>query len=72
MRILPPRGKALTQAEHRVLALLSEGLSPRQIAERLVLSYNTVRGQIQSAYAKLDAHNAVSAVNKWRELYPGS
>jgi LuxR family maltose regulon positive regulatory protein len=54
----------LTPAELRVLRLLPSHLSYRQIAEELIVSPNTVKTQIRSAYLKLDVssrHEAVEA-----------
>ena len=54
----------LTPAELRVLRLLSSHLSYRQIAEQLIVSPNTVKTQIRSAYSKLGVssrHDAVEA-----------
>jgi LuxR family transcriptional regulator, maltose regulon positive regulatory protein len=54
----------LTPAELRVLRLLPSHLSYRQIAEELIVSPNTVKTQIRSAYMKLGVssrHEAVEA-----------
>jgi LuxR family maltose regulon positive regulatory protein len=54
----------LTPAELRVLRLLPSHLSYRQIADELVVSPNTVKTQIRSAYLKLGVscrHDAVAA-----------
>ncbi len=46
-------GAHLTGRERDVLALLAEGRTNRQIAERLNLSAGTVRNYASSAFAKL-------------------
>jgi DNA-binding CsgD family transcriptional regulator len=46
------RAYGLTPAESRVALLLSDGLSPRQIAEMIGVSENTVRSQIKSIFFK--------------------
>jgi LuxR family transcriptional regulator, maltose regulon positive regulatory protein len=43
----------LTQQESVILALLVEGLTKRQAAEKLYLSYNTVHSHTKSIYRKL-------------------
>ncbi len=55
-------GADLTQREREVLGLVAEGLSNQAIANRLVLSINTVRNHVQSLLNKLDAHSKLEAV----------
>lgn len=45
-----------------MLALAASGLNTHQIAERLVLSRNTVKTHLTHAYAKLGAHNRAEAI----------
>ncbi len=52
----------LTSREKQVLQLLARGLSTRDIAERLSISYYTARNYVQSLLSKLDAHNRVEVV----------
>jgi len=52
----------LTAREREVLALLAEGLSTRDIAQRLVISPNTVRNHIQPILEKLYVHSRAGAV----------
>ena len=54
----------LTGREIGVLRLLAMGLSNKQIAERLVLSPNTVSGYTQSIFGKL-ALNSCSAATRY-------
>jgi DNA-binding CsgD family transcriptional regulator len=42
----------MTSAESRIALLLADGISPRQISEKLGVSIHTVRTQIKSVYAK--------------------
>jgi DNA-binding NarL/FixJ family response regulator len=50
-----PKGiGVLTKREHEVLALLGEGLSNRQIAERLVVAPKTAENHVSSVLFKLD------------------
>jgi DNA-binding CsgD family transcriptional regulator len=50
----PPRtARQLTPAEQRVVDLAAEGLSNKEIAQRLVVTVNTVETHLSHAYAKL-------------------
>jgi DNA-binding CsgD family transcriptional regulator/PAS domain-containing protein len=50
-----------TAAEARVALAIGEGMTPRQVAERLGVSFNTVRHQLQSVYEK-------AGINRQAEL----
>jgi DNA-binding NarL/FixJ family response regulator len=52
----------LTARERDVLEAMVEGLSRREIAERLYVSVNTVRTHVQHVLAKLQVHTALEAV----------
>lgn len=52
----------LTPRESEVLGLLADGLSQREIAERLVVGLTTVGTHIQRILAKLGVHNRTQAV----------
>ncbi len=58
----PGRSAGLTARESEVLALITQGKSNIAIAELLHLSVNTIKGNIRTAYAKIDASNRVEAV----------
>jgi LuxR family maltose regulon positive regulatory protein len=58
----------LTPREQEVLALLANGLSNQQIAERLVISPNTAKRHIKHLLAKLSVTNRTRAVTRAREL----
>jgi two-component system response regulator DevR len=52
----PPKDKALeglTEQEQRILELIGEGLTNRQIAERMYLAEKTVKNYVSSMLAKL-------------------
>lgn len=52
----------LTDREKDVLALMAEGLSDREIAEKLIISLNTEKNHVQSILGKLAAENRTRAV----------
>ena len=52
----------LTRSEWGVFLLLRKGLSNKQIADRLVVSENTVRFHLKQLYAKLGARSRAHAV----------
>lgn len=58
----------LSKREIEVLALLAEGLSNREIAQRLYLSPNTVRVHTSHIYGKLGVNNRMQAVAQARSL----
>jgi LuxR family maltose regulon positive regulatory protein len=58
----------LSQREVEVLRLIAQGLSNREIGERLFLSLNTVKGHNQKIFGKLQVQNRTEAVARAREL----
>lgn len=58
----------LSDREVTVASLLAEGMSNREIAERLVLSPETVKGHVARILRKLDATNRVAAVTRFTRL----
>lgn len=53
---------ALSAAETRVLRLVAEGLSNKEIAATLAITEEGVKGQVRSILAKLGAHDRTHAV----------
>lgn len=57
-----PSQPLLSAREREVFGLLADGLTGEQIAERLVLSPETIRTHVRNAMGKLDAHTRVHAL----------
>ena len=58
----PGRAVKLTERESELLALLSTGMTNRQLGGHLFLSENTIKSQLRSLFSKLDVTNRVQAV----------
>ncbi len=54
----------LTERETTILLLLTEGMPMPRIAEKIFLSYHTVRDHVKSIYQKLHVASATEAVAK--------
>jgi len=66
--------KALSEREAEILAMLARGLTGEEIAQRLVLSPETVRTHVRNAMGKLEARTRTEAVVKAlerEEIQPG-
>ncbi len=61
----PVTGDGLTQRESEILALLSEGLSNKEIADRVKISYDTVRAHLRHIYEKLHVRGRTEAVRRY-------
>jgi DNA-binding NarL/FixJ family response regulator len=59
---LEGNSETLTERELQLLALVSEGLSNRAIAQRLSISYNTVKYHMKNILQKLGVQNRTEAV----------
>lgn len=57
-----PPGYDLTEREREVLALMAQGLSNREIAERLVLTRSTVKFHVSNVLSKLNVSSRGHAV----------
>ncbi len=57
---------ALTGRERDVLALLKQGLTNKEISEKLVISNNTVKRHLKAIFGKLEVHSRAAAVSKMK------
>jgi NarL family two-component system response regulator LiaR len=58
----------ITPREHEILGLIAEGLSNREIGERLFVSENTVKTHSSRLFEKLAVNRRTQAVQKGKEL----
>jgi ATP/maltotriose-dependent transcriptional regulator MalT len=68
LRATPLDASPLTRRECEVLALIAEGLSNREIAERLTLSAHTVHRHVANVLRKLDVGSRAAAVSRGLQL----
>lgn len=62
----PARASRLTQREEEILALVSEGLSNKEIAERLVLQPQSVKNYVHLVLQKLGVHSRFELIRPMR------
>jgi DNA-binding NarL/FixJ family response regulator len=60
----PRNPSPLTHREREILKLMVDGLTKKQIAEQVILSYHTIDTHIKNIYAKLEVHTRGGAVAK--------
>jgi NarL family two-component system response regulator LiaR len=58
----------LTAREHEILALIAQGMSNREIAEKLFVSENTVKTHSSRLFEKMQVNRRVQAVQKAKDL----
>ena len=64
----PPQAfPELTEREHEILALIAQGISNHEIAQRLNISLKTVRNHVSNIYNKMQVTDRVQAVLRARE-----
>jgi DNA-binding NarL/FixJ family response regulator len=59
--------ESMTSRELDVLRLMAAGLDNQQVADRLFISYLTVRGHVRNILDKLDCHTKLAAVARASE-----
>jgi DNA-binding CsgD family transcriptional regulator len=62
------RETGLTPREHEILGLIAQGLSNREIAEKLFVSENTVKTHSSRLFEKMQVNRRVQAVQKAKDL----
>lgn len=58
----------ISKREWEVLALISEGLSNQEIADRLFVSLNTIKTHSSNLFEKLDVKRRTQAIEKGKRL----
>jgi ATP/maltotriose-dependent transcriptional regulator MalT len=66
--VTQPLTEPLSERERQVLQLIAQGLSNREISERLFLALNTVKGHNRKLFGKLEVQRRTEAVARAREL----
>lgn len=59
------RMPGLTPRESQILDMLAQGMVPKEVADKLTLSYSTVRDYLKAVYAKLHVRSRTEAVIKY-------
>ena len=59
----------LTEREVEILHLLADGLSNREIAQKLFLTLGTIKWYNKQIYSKLGVHSRTQAVSKANERF---
>ena len=67
-RHLTEFGEELSGREIVVLQLAADGLTQREIADQLYISYNTVKTHLKATYRKLGATSRDEALTRFAEL----
>ena len=63
-----PLIEPLSQRELEILHLIAQGLSNREIGERLFLALDTIKGHNRHIFDKLEVQSRTEAVARGREL----
>jgi DNA-binding CsgD family transcriptional regulator len=61
-----PRAAALSASERRVLSMVAQGATNREVAEELYVTVHTVRKHLENAYRKLGVSNRTAAALQLR------
>ena len=62
------KAMGISKREHEVLTLMSKGHSNQEIADKLLLSLNTVKTHSSNLFVKLGARRRTQAVQRAKEL----
>lgn len=60
--------EVLTERQHKILKLVCQGFSSREIAEKLSITYYTVTTHIKNIYQKLQVNSRSEAINEAYKL----
>lgn len=63
------RELGISEREYQVLLEISNGLSNKEIGEKLFISENTVKTHVSNLLVKLDAKRRTQAIQKAKELF---
>jgi LuxR family maltose regulon positive regulatory protein len=66
--LVQPLVEPLSERELEILQLVGDGLSNREIAEKLILSVGTVKAHLHNIYGKLEVRGRTQAVARAREI----
>ncbi|THF72620.1 response regulator transcription factor [Cohnella fermenti] len=64
---LPGAKSMLTEQEERIVALIAEGLSNKEIARRLNVTSETVKSHLKNCFRKLEVNNRVQLLQRVQE-----
>lgn len=67
-KVVTPLTESLSNREIEVLGLLIEGKTVRDVAEKLIISNNTVKAHVKNIYQKLNVNNRREAIQRALEL----
>jgi LuxR family maltose regulon positive regulatory protein len=67
-RLVQPLVEPLSDRELEVLRLVADGLTNREIADRLIIGVGTVKTHLHNIYGKLEVRGRTQAVSHAREL----
>jgi DNA-binding CsgD family transcriptional regulator len=66
-RVRPAAGASLTGTEFSVAELVSEGLTNREVGDRLFISQNTVAFHLKKVFRKLNISSRAELVRAWSD-----
>lgn len=72
MRTTPLNGAHVTRQQSEILDLIAVGLADKEIAERLGLSYGTVRTQLGRFFAANGVRGRAGAAALWVRVRPST